>query len=168
MSGSGFQRMVDGYRTELRDRDAAEARQRSETAARREARAARRAAEELEPVAPPDQRHAVLKARIVAIDEAPDGEVHGDVARVVVLEACDDLGLDAGAEIGVKTSVHVEDANWLVHNMLRGDSLTGTPECGEGSVVTFTGCSMALGTSVVQASSFEVVEAIAPSVGMRM
>lgn len=115
-----------------------------------------------------EDRQASLKVEIVGFQEAPRGRVCDDVAQVRVLETCDELGLDKGAEIGVQMNVHVEDDNWVLHNMIRGDGHTNTPECGAGSVVTFTGCSLQAGQDMVQATSFEVIDAHTPAAGMRM
>ena len=115
-----------------------------------------------------EDRQATLKVEIIGFQEAPRGRVSDDLAHVRVLETCDELGLDKGAEIMVQMNAHAEDDNWVLHNMIRGDNQTKTPECGAGSVVTFTGCSLQSGQNVVQATSFEVIDAHTPAAGMRM
>lgn len=109
-----------------------------------------------------------LRVRLVSFEEAPGGRVDGDLATVELIETCDELGLDAGAEIQVQMQDHPEDANRLLHDMMAGDDMGGIPACGPGSIITFTGCSLAAGDEVVQAGGFEVVEAVEPPIGPRI
>lgn len=103
-----------------------------------------------------------LSVRVLHYEEAPDGKVVCDVMVAEVERDNMELGLSRGATVNVRMSLHPDNHNRLLHDLIRGDSLAGTVACGTGSEITFTGCSVT-GGGIVEASAFTVDQAVEPA-----
>ena len=80
--------------------------------------------------------------------------------HAVVHDGCAELDIPPGTEVQIEMSEHPSNANRLIPELMHGAEDFGVPQCGEGSLVRFTGCLGIAGSKLVQAAAYEVIEAV--------